>query len=73
MPTEKSYNQLLASPNLHQHAKNQFIPPAHFEIQSILIISHDQTGHTHFWHAQLKKFQSTFKLRKIIPACKKIS
>ena len=30
MPTQKSLNQLLASLNLYQHAKNQFIPPVNF-------------------------------------------
>ena len=58
MSSQKFFDQLLIFVNLYQHAKNQFIPSVHSQIQPILK-SHNMTGHTHFWTSQPPK---TFKL-----------
>ena len=49
-----------SSPNLYQHAKDQFIPSIHFwDIANFG--DRDQSGHTHFWISLPKTFKINFK------------
>ena len=49
-----------SSPNLYQHAKDQFTPSIHFwDIANFG--DRDQSGHTHFWISLPKTFKINFK------------
>ena len=65
MPTQKFFNQILIFVNLHQHAKNQFIPSVHSS--DIINFIDPSPGRP----PPKKNFQSSFALCEFVPACKK--
>ena len=65
-PTQKSLNQLSVFLNLYQQAKKQYAR------DSQILVSHDQTGHVHFWLWLPKKFWSVFNFCESVSKCKKL-
>ena len=66
-----NFDQPLTVINLHEHAKNQFIPFVHSSDRVNFRVPSHMTGHIHFGPHQPEHFERPFNLHEFIPACKK--
>ena len=70
-PTQKSLNQLLAFPNLHQDAKNQFIQFIHSRDTINFSVPWPNWPNSFLTMLMQKNFWSSFNLREFVSTCKK--